>query len=303
MKESTKGYLAAIISSLIIGFSFLFVKVALVNGNPLDILTHRFSIALLVILPFAIVKRKEISLKKTDISTVLLMASLYPILTFGFQIWGLNYISSAEAGIIQAIQPVLTMVAAIIILTEKISGKQKLFTFLSVFGVLFIFIMQGINSGGSVLGYIIFILSNIALALYVVLVRKYKTKFSVFRLTFFCILLGTIFFNALSISQHIILPETGNFFAPLLSIEYLVSTLYLGILSSLVTLALTNYSYSKIEASKLGVFGNLVPVVAIFAGVIILKDSLTWVQIVGAAIILTGIIGVNSRKKTIITNF
>lgn len=297
MKESTKGYLAAIVSSLIIGFSFLFVKVALVHGNPLDILTHRFSIALLIMLPFAIIKRKELSLKKTDISAVLLMALLYPILAFGFQIWGLNHISSAEAGIIQAIQPVLTMVTAIIILKEKISGKQKLFTFLSVFGVLFIFLMQGINSGGSVLGYIIFILSNVALALYVVLVRRYKEKFSVFQLTFFCITLGTLFFNALSISQHIILSKTENFFEPLLSIEYLVSTLYLGILASLVTLALANYSYSKIEASKLGVFGNLVPVVAIFSGVIILKDSLSWVQIVGAAIILIGIIGVNNRKK------
>lgn len=297
MKESTKGYLAAIVSSLIIGFSFLFVKVALVHGNPLDILTHRFSIALLIMLPFAIVKRKKLSLKKTDISAVLLMALLYPILAFGFQIWGLNHISSAEAGIIQAIQPVLTMVTAIIILKEKISGKQKLFTFLSVFGVLFIFLMQGINSGGAVLGYIIFILSNVALALYVVLVRRYKEKFSVFQLTFFCITLGTLFFNALSISQHIILSKTENFFEPLLSIEYLVSTLYLGILASLVTLALANYSYSKIEASKLGVFGNLVPVVAIFSGVIILKDSLSWVQIVGAAIILIGIIGVNNRKK------
>lgn len=302
MKESTKGYLAAILSSFIIGLSFLFVKIALTHENPMAILAHRFSIALLFILPFAIIKRKEIKLKRADIGTILLMALLYPVLLFGFQIWGLNYISSAEAGIIQAIQPILTLVAAVIILNEKILGKQKLFTLLSVSGVLFIFAMQGINGEGSVLGYLIFSLSTAVFSIYAVLVRKYKERFSVFQITFFCITVGAILFNVLSISQYIINPETGNYFESFLSIECLISIFYLGVLSSLATSALSNYSYSKIEASKLGVFGNLVSVVAIFAGVIILKDSLNWVKIVGAAIILIGIIGVNRRKKTIITN-
>ncbi|MEG9463402.1 MAG: EamA family transporter, partial [Bacillus amyloliquefaciens] len=36
------AYLAAILNALIIGFSFIFVKIALQSANPFDILAHRF---------------------------------------------------------------------------------------------------------------------------------------------------------------------------------------------------------------------------------------------------------------------
>lgn len=88
-----------------------------------------------------------------------------------------------------------------------------------------------------------------------------------------------------------------DLFRPFSSSEYLASVLYLGILSSLVTLALTNYSYARVEASKLGVLGNLIPIIAIFAGVLIMGDKISWMHIIGAIIIFIGVIGVNVSKK------
>ena len=48
MNEKTKAYLAALSFSAIIGFSFLFTKIALGYASPLTNLAHRYTIAALV---------------------------------------------------------------------------------------------------------------------------------------------------------------------------------------------------------------------------------------------------------------
>ena len=45
MNEKTKAYLAALSFSAIIGFSFLFTKIALGYASPLTNLAHRYTIA------------------------------------------------------------------------------------------------------------------------------------------------------------------------------------------------------------------------------------------------------------------
>ena len=49
MNEKTKAYLAALAFSTIIGFSFLFTKVALGFASPLTNLAHRYTVAAIVL--------------------------------------------------------------------------------------------------------------------------------------------------------------------------------------------------------------------------------------------------------------
>ena len=90
-----------------------------------------------------------------------------------------------------------------------------------------------------------------------------------------------------------------QFFAPLGDTQFIISVLYLGILSSLVTSLLNNYVLTKIEAARVSVFGNLRIVVTIFAGVYFLKEQLLSYHIVGSLMIILGVIGTNyTGKKT-----
>ncbi|GBU11099.1 transporter [Erysipelotrichaceae bacterium] len=295
MLEKTKGYIAIITLTFVTGLSFLFVKIALVDGNPLDILAHRFNFALLALLPFAYIRRAELKFSSSEILKITSIAILYPVLFFSFQIFALSYISSSEAGIIQATSAIFILILAIIFLKEKISFVQVLFTCISVFGVIFIFVMQSITiEPQQFLGLLLMLLSVIAFSLYSILVKKNKETFSAFQLTFFCILLGFVFFNFLSIWQHFTTPNLANYFHPLLNTNYIFALLYLGVLSSLGSSFLMNYGYSKIDVSKAAIFGNLGIVVTIFAGVVFLKESLSWPQLVGAVVILVGVLGVNT---------
>lgn len=294
MNEKIKGYIAAILSTIIVGFSFIFVKIALITGNPLDILAHRFTFAFITILPVAIFKKEISYFTKRNLFKILPIVFLYPVIFFSLQIYGLYFIPSAEAGIIQSTSPIFIMIFAVFLLKEKISTAQVIFTFISVFGVVFIFFMNGTQiSNEHYFGLLLITLSVISLSLYSVLVRKNKNTISVFQMTFMVTFLGFVFFNILSIGQHILNPNMESILKPFTNIQYVTAILYLGVLSSLGTSFLTNYSYTKIEASRLGVFGNFVIVISIFGGVVILKERLMWQQVVGAILIFIGVVGTN----------
>ncbi|HID0836330.1 TPA: EamA family transporter, partial [Clostridium botulinum] len=72
---------------------------------------------------------------------------------------------------------------------------------------------------------------------------------------------------------------------------------YLGILSSLVTSFLLNYSLSKIEASKMSVFNNLSTLITMMAGVVFLGEKLQYFHIIGSFMIILGIVGTNLGDK------
>ena len=299
MSDTTKGYIAAILATLIIGFSFLFVKVSLINGNPLDILAHRFTLAFLAIIPFAISKRQDLHFTKATLIKSLPIVILYPLLLFSLQIYGLSsQVSSSEAGIIQAISPVFIMILAIFFLNETITILQWLCTGVSVFGVLLIFVMQGATiNPNHYFGLLLVLASVLAMAVYSILMRKNKPYFTVFQITFLCTTVGFIVFNVFSAIQHIMHPAMPSALSPFANSQYVAAILYLGVLSSLGTSFFTSYSYAKVEASKLGVFGNLVIVVTIFAGVVFLDETITSIHIAGATLIFFGVLGTNLLSK------
>jgi drug/metabolite transporter (DMT)-like permease len=112
MKNSTKtnAYCAAVLYALIIGLSFLFTKMALTVADPLNILAHRFTISFFTVLIPVLFGWIKLNISVRDVLSILPLSMFYPALFFAFQAFGLVYVSSSEAGIIQATIPVFTMI-------------------------------------------------------------------------------------------------------------------------------------------------------------------------------------------------
>ena len=87
-------------------FLFLFTKIALGYASPLTNLAHRYTIAALVLVILHQTKLINVSLSRKDILSILPMSLFYPLLFFIFQSFALQYISSSEAGILQALVPI-----------------------------------------------------------------------------------------------------------------------------------------------------------------------------------------------------
>ncbi|NRR04831.1 DMT family transporter [Brevibacillus sp. RS1.1] len=296
MKDQQKAILAALLNAGITGLSFLFLKMALAVTNPVDTLAHRFTVAFIVASIPILFGWIKLSIKPKDMLTIIPLAMLYPILFFTLQAFGLVYTTSSEAGIIQATVPIFTMVMAAFFLGESSTWLQKLSTLLSVGGVVYIFAMKGlgVSSGsGSSIGTILILLSAFSLAGYSVLARKMTKSFHYIDMTYMVALLGFLFFNGWSVIRHSAEGTLSTYFVPFASSTFIISIVFLGILSSLMTSFMTNFALSKMEASKLSVFNNLSTLVTIVAGVIFLQEQLAYYHLIGAVMIIIGVIGAN----------
>ncbi|MCM3142711.1 DMT family transporter [Brevibacillus sp. MER 51] len=296
MKDQQKAILAALLNAGITGLSFLFLKMALAVTNPVDTLAHRFTVAFIAASIPIVFGWIKLSIKPKDMLTIIPLAMLYPILFFTLQAFGLVYTTSSEAGIIQATVPIFTMIMAAFFLGESSTWLQKLSTLLSVGGVVYIFAMKGLGvsaGSGSSIGTILILLSAFSLAGYSVLARKMTKSFHYIDMTYMVALLGFVFFNGWSVIRHSTEGTLSTYFAPFASSAFIISIVFLGILSSLMTSFMTNFALAKMEASKLSVFNNLSTLVTIVAGVIFLQEQLAYYHLIGAVMIIIGVIGTN----------
>lgn len=294
-----KAYLAASTYSLIMGLSFLFGKIALEVSHPLDLLSYRFSVSFLVIVVVCLLKLVRVNYNLKRILKILPLTLFYPLLFFTFQTYGLQYTSSAEAGIIQSTMPVITLIMASYILKEETTMLQKVSIIISVLGVVYITVLKGSNlSFNNVKGLIMILLSVLCYSSYSVIVKGLTKDFSSIELSFIMITIGFISFNAVSITKHMINKSLGSFLLPLTNSSFVIAVIYLGVLSTLGTATLANYVLSKIEATKMVVFSNLGTVISIFAGLIVLNEQIFYYHIIGSILIIVGAIGTNFLDKS-----
>jgi DMT superfamily drug/metabolite transporter len=295
MNEKTKAYLAAVSFSTIIGFSFLFTKVALGFASPLTNLAHRYTVAALVLFILQQTKVIQVKLTKEDILSILPMSLFYPLLFFMFQSFALQYISSSEAGILQALVPIITLILASVFLKEKTTFIQKFFLCLSVAGVIYIFLSKGANLGveTGILGFMLMLGSVFSNAINNILSKYKGGQYRAIDLTVVVILVGFLVFNSLSLVTHFLSGNLMSYFEPLGHLSYLISILYLGILASIVTASLSIYAIVRLGASIVSVFGNLGTVLTIVAGAVFLHEPIYAYHIIGASLIIGGILGMN----------
>ncbi|MFA5648682.1 MAG: DMT family transporter [Bacteroidales bacterium] len=285
------AYIGLILVTIIIGLSFIFVKIGLRYSSAMDLLAHRFtaaaiSIGLLWI--FGFIKLPPFSFKKAK--WLLLLSLFYPLLFFALQTFGLQHSTASEAGIIFASTPIITLIAASFFLKEKTTLWQKFGVIMSIAGILYIIYSTGGISGSTTLkGLLLLILSVFALVVYYVLGKVVSAHFSAMEITVWMTILAFIVFNAFSIAGHIQAQTLNQFFNPLVHMEFLWAVLYLGVLSSMVTAFLTNYALTQVPASQIAVFNNLSPLVSIAGGILILKEELFSYHIIGGLLVLAGV--------------
>ncbi len=285
-------YLSAAFSSVIFGLSFLFSKKALALAQPFELLSFRFLTAFLIMSLLVLTGAIKVNYRNKPLLYLLLLGLCQPVLYFIFETYGIKFAPSSQAGLMIALIPVFVAVLGAYFLKEIPSYRQFLFIFLSISGVIFIILMGSSHSGAiSSAGTILLIFAVLSAAFFNILSRKLSSKFSPFEITYFMMGLGALFFNIISIINHILSNNLPAYFILLKQRDFLISVGYLGILSSLIAFFLINYTLSKVSASTSSAFSNLSTIVTVAAGVIFLNESFSWYHFLGAAMILTGVFG------------
>lgn len=290
-------YITAITMNIIFGLSFLFSKMGLAVSDPITLVSFRFLLAFTVMTLLLMFRIAKVSYKGKPVKLLLLLAIVEPIIYFIFETFGLQRISSSLGGLMLSLIPVVVTILGIYFLNEIPSSKRVLYIVLSVSGVILIVLMDGGSKGdNSLLGVLFLAIAVTSAGFFSILSRKVSKEFTAFEATYFMMFSGAAFFNVISLCRHIYNGNLNLYFEPLKNMNFIISILYLGIISSVVAYFLANFTLSKLEASKSSIFSNVSTIVAIIAGVVVLKESFHSYHLIGAIMIILGVWGTNNSK-------
>ena len=292
-KREITLFLAAVVSHVFWGFSFLFTKSALGAADMYLLLSHRFLIAFAVmnlLLLFRVVK-VDFRGKWKRIWLPLLMGLMEPVIYFIGEELGVIHSTTIFSGVMIAVIPIVAIFAAIPVLHEKPTVGQVLFSILSVGGVIGIGLLTKNDGALDWIGVAALIVAVLSAAAYGILDRGLSSEFTAFERTYLMIGMGAVCFTPIALIRTRF--DLGAFYAPMAEPGFLLPVLFLSVCCSVISYFLLSYMATYMTVTRSSVYANLTTAVSVVAGALILKEPFD--PILGTlfcAVILIGIYGV-----------
>jgi drug/metabolite transporter (DMT)-like permease len=291
--KNTIGHLAALLTIVIWGTTFISTKILLVDFQPVEILFFRFVLGLL-----ALVLACPRPLKGTTAKQELTFAAaglcgicLYYLL----ENIALTYTMASNVGVIISVAPFFT--AILTHLAEKNGEKLGMNFFLGfvvAMAGIFLISFNGAKLELNPTGDLLALLAAFVWACYSVLTRKisgfgYPTILTTRRV--FCY--GIVFMLPALLLFDVRL-ELARFANPV----YLCNILYLGLGASALCFVTWNFAVKVLGAVKTSLYIYMVPVITVVTSALILQEKITVLAGVGTMMTLAGLV-LSERKQKI----
>ncbi len=277
------AYAALILAMFVWGSSFIALKIAFSEYNPMFVIFSRMVLGMIFFIPVLI--KGMTGIRKEDVLLIIVMALFEPCLYFVFEAKALTLTTASQAGMITSTLPLMVGIAAFFFLGEKLNAYMLAGFFLAMGGVIWLTLSgSGAEEAPNpVLGNIMEIIAMVCATGYTLSLKKLTARYSPFFLTGIQTLTGSLFFLPLCL-----FPEPG--FSVAWTMRGNLAVLYLGIIVTLGGYGLYNFGTSRIPASKSSAFINLIPVISLLLSILILKEEIGAAQLLASSIILTGVI-------------
>ena len=292
-KKTFLPALAAALGNIIWGLSFLFTKVGLALTDPNVVLAHRFTVSTLLMLVTNRICGQKMSLKEKNWKPAILLMILQQAY-YVLETYGVLYTNATIAGLVLATVPVVAIATGALFLKEYPTLRQGLFCLLSVIGVI---LMTAAGSDLGVIrpiGMILLAATCLSSAGYKTANRKASRDFTSVERTFLVLASSALFFNITAIGS--VKGDMGAYIAPFREDGYLLAILGLSVFCSIAANILVNYAAANMSVFKVSSFGALSTLTSTVTGVLILKEPMNLVLLIGAVLILAGIREVTKNK-------
>jgi len=207
---------------------------------------------------------------------------------------GLNLTSPINASLIQTIAPVVTVLASVVLLGERLSGARLAGIGLAGVGAASIILSRGpVAAGGQdgLLGNVFILLNATAFGVYLVLVMPLMRKYHPFTVLARIFLVGA-FLAVPAGWQQIQQPDYASFPPGIwAAIAYMVICL------TILAYLLNNWALKYASPSLLGAYIYLQPALAVGIAVALGKDTLTLTKGLQALLIFAGVFLVSQKPK------
>lgn len=262
-----------------ISFAAIFVKWS--EAPPTIISMYRMYFACLLMLPIIIVKRHEFKkLSKRDLS-FLSLAGVFLAVHFALWFGSLKLTTVASSTIVLALQPIVALIGGFIIYKERTTKSTLVTIGISIIGVVLVGWGDFGLSKSALLGDLLSFLSVIAVVAYLLIGQNSVRSISHWIYSFTVFLTAGI---ALSLYNAVAGIPFFNYETREWGIFLLLAIF--PTISHIINNALLKYVNST--TISMSILGE--PVGATILAAIILKEQVTAIQIVGGAIVLSGVL-------------
>ncbi len=282
--DMTKGHLAALITILIWGTTFISTKVLLQDFEPIEILFIRFVMGF-IILFIACPKFLQVKDKKQEL--VFILAGLCGVcLYYLLENIALTYTLAANVGVIVTVAPFFTAIISHLITRDERLRVNFFIGFLIAMLGICLISFTGLNSVKiNPLGDILALIAAIVWALYSILTKKIgQFGYNVIQSTRRVFFYGLIFMvPALYIFGFNVDVDE------ILKVTNLLNLLYLGIGASALCFVTWNVAVRILGAVKTSVYIYMVPVITVVTSALILHERITVMSAAGTILTLLGL--------------
>lgn len=289
------GVFYAAVSSMSFGFSPLFSLGLLAAGlSNFDILSYRWLIAAVVLLIYAICKKKTLRLNSFDEAWKVIVLSILRSITSVTLLIGYANISSGISATINFMYPVIVALCMMIFFGEKKSPVDIGAIFVAIFGVYLLASGDSIivEGGNTRLGLTCSLISAFSFAAYYIMIKQVNAdKIEVVKFTTWIMMLSAFYFIicAFLFEGRLTIVTDGRSWLNILG---------LGLWATMVSNITGVKAVRRIGPTRTSILGALQPVTAVILGVLFLNEHLYIRSVIGVSLILIAVsIVVLHQKK------
>ena len=280
------GIFYASISSASFGFSPLFSLALIAAGlSNLDVLSYRWSVAAIVLVIYALSKKKSLRLNSFDeVWKIILLSALRAITSITLLI-GYANIASGIASTINFMYPVVVTLCMMIFFGEQKSWINIGAIGLSLLGVYLMASGDGlrVEGGDTALGLTCSLISALSFAAYYIVMKRAKAdKIEVVKLTTWIMLMSAIYFIAANFifNGKMTIVTDGKLW---------ISILGLGLWATMVSNFTGVKAVRRIGPTLTSILGALQPLTAVILGVAFLDEHLSVMTVIGIGLIMAAV--------------
>ncbi len=293
-KKHYQVYLLMFIASFFWAGAFIAGKFGIHSLSPVLLTFFRMGIASLIMMPFLILKMpQQWRLKRNEVKWVLLTGLIGMIGYHLFFFTALSYTTASKSSMINASNPLMTAVLASLFLNEKLTPKRTLYILLALFGVVFILTdghISHLKSMSLNQGDFIMLIATFCWAVYSIIVKLASRHVPTLKLTAYSFFTCTLMLLPFAIYGLATSP------LPVTASPY-IAVIYMALFPTVMGYSIQQYAIASIGATQTSLFINLVPIISTLLAVIILHESVSIINIIGAAFIIFAVIAFSRDKN------
>ena len=279
--------------SIVWGLNFTAIKGAVSEFQPLTFNTIRFGISSLFLLGLLWLRERSIRVHRKDLARFVLLAIIGNTAYQMFFINGIALTTATNSALILATTPIFIILFGAFLNVEKVTSRIVQGVILSFIGVVMIVLGTGNSltfSNQSLLGDLLIVANPICWSIYTVLSKPMLKEYSPLKLTAVTMAIGAVPLVLVGI------PSLGTQNWAEISTSSWVGLGFSAFLAIGLGYVIWYTGVSRIGSAKTSLYDNLVTVFAVASAWIIMSESMTWIQILGAVLVFASLYLVRRKE-------